>query len=98
MAANLATLYSQAVTDFLAAARSALAPYEGHLMETQVAVAQIAAPTGDESDRAHWLAARLESLGLRKVEIDGAGNVIGRRPGRVDTKPIAVCAHLDTVF
>lgn len=67
-------------------------------METQVAVAQIAAPTGDESDRAHWVASRFESSGLANVEIDAAGNVIGRRTGRGDAKPVAVCAHLDTVF
>jgi acetylornithine deacetylase/succinyl-diaminopimelate desuccinylase-like protein len=67
-------------------------------METQVAIAQIAAPTGDESDRAHWVATRLESLGLERVEIDGAGNVIGRHAGERDAPPVAVCAHLDTVF
>jgi acetylornithine deacetylase/succinyl-diaminopimelate desuccinylase-like protein len=30
--------------------------------------------------------------------MDGAGNVIGRRPGRTDAPPVVVCAHLDTVF
>lgn len=67
-------------------------------METQVAVAQIAAPTGDESDRAQWVAARFESCGLVDIDIDTAGNVIGRRRGRDRLQPIAVCAHLDTVF
>jgi tripeptide aminopeptidase len=67
-------------------------------METQVAVAQIAAPTGDEADRAHWVASRFEGSGLANVEIDAAGNVIGRRSGHGDAKPVAVCAHLDTVF
>ena len=68
------------------------------MIETQVAVAQIAAPTGDEGDCAAWVASRFESLRLDQVEIDGAGNVIGRRRGRIDTRPIAICAHLDTVF
>lgn len=81
----------------LAAARVALEPHERRLIDTQVAVAQIAAPTGDESDRARWIAARFEALGLKNVDIDGAGNAIGRRPGR-DLPPIVVCAHLDTVF
>jgi acetylornithine deacetylase/succinyl-diaminopimelate desuccinylase-like protein len=67
-------------------------------MEMQVAIAQIAAPTGDEADRAHWVASRFDSLRLDHVEIDTAGNVIGRRRGRSDAPPIAVCAHLDTVF
>lgn len=71
---------------------------ESRLLETQVAVAQIAAPTGDEADRAHWLARRFETLGLAAIDIDSAGNVIGRRPGRADARPVAVCAHLDTVF
>jgi acetylornithine deacetylase/succinyl-diaminopimelate desuccinylase-like protein len=82
----------------LAAARAALAPRAGQMMETQVAVAQIAAPTGDEVDRARWVATRFEALGLEQVEIDTAGNVIGRRRGRSEASPIAVCAHLDTVF
>jgi acetylornithine deacetylase/succinyl-diaminopimelate desuccinylase-like protein len=82
----------------LAAAHTALAPLEGRLMESQVAIAQIAAPTGDESDRARWVASRFESAGLERVEIDSAGNVVGRRRGRADGQPIAVCAHLDTVF
>ena len=67
-------------------------------METQVAIAQIAAPTGDESDRARWVASRFEASGLESVDIDSAGNVIGRRRGRTDLPPIAVLAHLDTVF
>jgi acetylornithine deacetylase/succinyl-diaminopimelate desuccinylase-like protein len=82
----------------LAGARAALAGMESRLLETQVAVAQIAAPTGDETDRAHWLARRFETLGLAAIDIDGAGNVVGRRPGRSDGRPVAVCAHLDTVF
>jgi acetylornithine deacetylase/succinyl-diaminopimelate desuccinylase-like protein len=33
------------------------------------------------------------------VRVDAAGNVIGRRPGASrDETPVAVCAHLDTVF
>jgi acetylornithine deacetylase/succinyl-diaminopimelate desuccinylase-like protein len=86
------------VSELLAASRAALAPVTGQLMEAQVAVAQIAAPTGDEADRARWVASRFEALGLERVEIDTAGNVIGRRRGRMDTRPVAVCAHLDTVF
>jgi acetylornithine deacetylase/succinyl-diaminopimelate desuccinylase-like protein len=64
----------------------------------QVAVSEIAAPTGDEGRRAAWVAARLAGYGLADVRIDAAGNVIGRRPGAEDAAPVAVCAHLDTVF
>lgn len=68
------------------------------MIETQIAVAQIASPTGDEADRAHWVADQFGALGLAKIEIDAAGNVIGMRAGRRDVQPIAVCAHIDTVF
>jgi acetylornithine deacetylase/succinyl-diaminopimelate desuccinylase-like protein len=67
-------------------------------METQVAVAQIAAPTGDESDRARWVASRFAACALDGIDIDSAGNVVGRRRGRADARPVVVCAHLDTVF
>ncbi|MEO5567833.1 MAG: M20/M25/M40 family metallo-hydrolase, partial [Gemmatimonadaceae bacterium] len=82
----------------LADARALLARSDGTLIETQIAIAQIASPTGDESDRAHWLADRFGALRLAKIEIDAAGNVIGTRAGRHDMQPIAVCAHIDTVF
>jgi tripeptide aminopeptidase len=87
-----------AVQAQLDAARAMLAHRDAPLMETQVAIAQIASPTGDESDRAHWVAARFETFGLESVDVDSAGNVIGRRPGRRDLQPVSVCAHLDTVF
>ena len=77
---------------------TALANHDRRLIETQVAVAQIASPTGDEADRAHWVAARFEACGLEAIDIDSAGNVIGRRAGGRDLPPVSVCAHLDTVF
>ena len=59
-------------------------------------VAAIAAPPFGESARAHWLAERFRELGLREVEIDEAGNVLGQRPG---TGPfVSLSAHIDTVF
>jgi acetylornithine deacetylase/succinyl-diaminopimelate desuccinylase-like protein len=82
----------------LADTRAAVAAGEGRLIETQVAVAQIAAPTGDEADRARWLSDRFAALRLADIDVDAAGNVIGRLRGRADARPVAVCAHLDTVF
>ena len=79
-------------------ARLQLASRDGEIVQEQIAVSEIAAPTGEENDRAEWVARRLESLRLRDVRIDGAGNVIGRRQGRTDAPPVVVCAHLDTVF
>jgi len=83
----------------------ALAPSHARILErdpatisTQIAVSQIAAPTGDERQRGEWVAGRLRALGLHEARIDGAGNVVARRPGLEADHPVLVCAHLDTVF
>jgi tripeptide aminopeptidase len=82
----------------LASAHARIAARDAATIRTQLAVSQIAAPTGDESERAEWFAARLRSVGLTDAHIDRAGNVIGTRPGIEDSRPVIVCAHLDTVF
>ena len=82
----------------LASAHARIAARDSATIRTQVAVSQIAAPTGDERERAQWFAARFRSLGLSDARIDLAGNVVGTRPGLEDTAPVLVCAHLDTVF
>jgi acetylornithine deacetylase/succinyl-diaminopimelate desuccinylase-like protein len=79
-------------------ARLALASRDSEIVRDQIAVSEIAAPTGEENERAEWVAGRFESLRLADVRIDAAGNVIGRRPGRTGGAPVVVCAHLDTVF
>lgn len=73
------------------------------VLATQIAVTEIAAPTGDEGRRAEWMRDRFLSLGLTGVHVDDAGNVIGTRPGargarNLDEPALVVCAHLDTVF
>lgn len=82
----------------LAPAHARIAARDPATIRTQVAVSQIAAPTGDERDRAEWFARRLRSLGVTDARIDAAGNVVGTRPGLDDSGPVLVCAHLDTVF
>ncbi len=82
----------------LAPLRARLAAHDDDVMRTQVTVAEVPAPTGDEGARAAWLRDRFAAPGLAGVRIDEAGNVIGRRPGRRDDRPVVVCAHLDTVF
>ncbi|HUX34737.1 MAG TPA: M20/M25/M40 family metallo-hydrolase [Gemmatimonadaceae bacterium] len=82
----------------LAPLRARLAERDDALMRAQVAVTEVAAPTGEEEKRAAWMRDRFTALGLANVRIDDAGNVIGRRPGRRDDEPVVVCAHLDTVF
>ncbi|HZS59542.1 MAG TPA: M20/M25/M40 family metallo-hydrolase [Gemmatimonadaceae bacterium] len=68
------------------------------IVRAQVAVSEIAAPTGEEQRRAAWVARRFTTLGLADVRSDTAGNVIGRRLGARPGPAVAVCAHLDTVF
>lgn len=82
----------------LAAARARLAAHDDAIMRTQIAVAQIAAPTGEEQERATWVARRFRDCGLSSIHTDEVGNVIGRRAGTEDLPPVVICAHLDTVF
>jgi len=82
----------------LAASRARLAAHDDAIVRSQIAVAQIAAPTGEEHERAGWIARRFRDCGLADIHTDGAGNVIGRRPGSHDVEPVVLCAHLDTVF
>jgi tripeptide aminopeptidase len=82
----------------LAEVRSRLAARDDAIVRAQIAVSEIAAPTGSEAERAAWVASRFAALGLRGVRTDAAGNVIGRRPGAADRAAVVVCAHLDTVF
>lgn len=82
----------------LAATRDRLLARDARILKTQVAVSQIAAPTGEERRRGEWIARRFRTLGLEGVRTDEAGNVIGQRPGARRESPVVVCAHLDTVF
>ena len=68
------------------------------VIDDQIALARVPAPTGEESVRAEWMARRLRAAGLRDVQIDAAGNVIAYSPAGRTTAPLVLCAHLDTVF
>jgi acetylornithine deacetylase/succinyl-diaminopimelate desuccinylase-like protein len=82
----------------LASAHARLAARDPATIRSQVAVSSIAAPTGDEHERAEWFAAQLRGLGVSDARIDRAGNVVATRPGVDPAAPVLVCAHLDTVF
>ncbi len=82
----------------LAPAHARLAAHDDAIIRTQIAVAQIAAPTGEEHERGGWVARRFRDCGLSSVHTDDAGNVIGRRDGAEDLPAVVICAHLDTVF
>jgi tripeptide aminopeptidase len=73
------------------------------IMDWQAELCGIPAPPFGEEARGHWLAAKFSEIGLEKVQIDGAGNVLGFLPAphlsAESTGSIVVLsAHLDTVF
>lgn len=82
----------------LAPVRTRLESRAATILDDQVAIASIAAPTGAEEARARWIAARLAACGLDSVGLDRLGNVLGVRRGLSEDGPVVVCAHLDTVF
>jgi tripeptide aminopeptidase len=82
----------------LTPAHARLAARDEAIIRTQITVAQIAAPTGEEQERGGWVARRLRDCGLSEIHTDDAGNVIGRRNGSAELPPFVICAHLDTVF
>jgi tripeptide aminopeptidase len=82
----------------LATEHAELASLDSEILESQIAVSRIPAPTGQERQRATWVAAQMRRYGL-EVRSDDAGNVIARSPrARRDEAPVVVAAHLDTVF
>ncbi len=73
------------------------------IMDWQVELVAIPAPTHGEQARAQWLAGRFKQIGLSSVEIDAAGNVLGTLPAvhlpADSTGPVVLLsAHIDTVF
>ena len=80
--------------------REALA-YIDENFERQVAewirLTEISAPSGQEAQRAAYVAAELDTLGMRS-EIDGIGNLIARRAGSGGGPTVVFAVHLDTVF
>lgn len=83
---------------WLAPSHARLAAHDDAILRAQIAVAQIAAPTGEEHERGAWVARRFRDSGLNEIHTDDAGNVIGRRDGSGDLPAVVICAHLDTVF
>ena len=69
---------------------------ESEILEEQIRICEIPAPTGSEHVRADYIAEAFEALGLR-AQRDEVGNVIGRHPSSAG-QPIVLSAHLDTVF
>ncbi len=91
--AELVALYAR-----LGPARIRLAAGDERTLNTQIALSEIASPTGAEGLRASEVAQRFQAMGLANVRTDDVGNVMGTRPGDTEDAPVVVCAHLDTVF
>ncbi|HYW49654.1 MAG TPA: M28 family peptidase, partial [Gemmatimonadaceae bacterium] len=77
-----------------------LAASNEQVLAWQCAVTRVPAPTGHESARGAWMAARFTEMGGFAVLTDAIGNVTARRSGIAGDAGGAVwcCAHLDTVF
>ncbi len=82
----------------LADARARLRAADDEIVRTQVELAEIPAPTGDEGERGERVRRRFAAAGLADVRVDDVGNVLGVRRGAADLEPVVVLAHLDTVF
>lgn len=70
-------------------------------LSQQLALAAIPAPTGHESRRADAVRCAFLRVGGLEVRQDNVGNVIARLPAfasDAERAPVAVLAHLDTVF
>ncbi|MDP3853485.1 M20/M25/M40 family metallo-hydrolase [Phenylobacterium sp.] len=63
-----------------------------------VTLTEIPAPPFKEMERAKAYRAMFEAHGLKDVEIDAEGNVMGLRKGTKAGPLVVVSAHLDTVF
>lgn len=66
------------------------------ILEEQITICEIAAPTHQETARGDYVHRQLAALGLTVVR-DEVGNVIARHP-HAAPGPVVLSAHLDTVF
>ncbi len=67
------------------------------ILELQMSLCRIPAPTFFEEKRALYVVERLQSYGY-EAKVDRAGNVVATLPGEARLPLIAVTAHLDTVL
>ncbi|HEY8535143.1 MAG TPA: M20/M25/M40 family metallo-hydrolase [Vicinamibacterales bacterium] len=86
-----------ASTPFRSAAAAIEAGHERFVNEL-IRLTEIPAPPFGERARAEAFMSLLREAGLRDVEMDAEGNVMGVRPGSGGGGMLAVLAHLDTVF
>ena len=68
------------------------------VIDQQISLCEIEAPPFKEQKRGEAYKAVFESIGLKNVRVDKAGNVLGERPGTGGGPHLVFSAHLDTVF
>ena len=98
-----AVLASQDIPALLArpdvkAAGDALDRDHDRFVKEMVELVEIPAPSFKETARGKVLEGKFRELGLKNVERDAEGNVIGYRPGAGGGPNLVLAAHLDTVF
>jgi tripeptide aminopeptidase len=71
---------------------------EPHIIDEQIRICEIPAPSFMEESRGREFERLFRQAGLRDVRMDKAGNVIGVRPGSAPHPNLLFQAHLDTVF
>jgi len=71
---------------------------DARAQEDLLYLTQIPAPPFMEEERARAYAELLELAGADSVRMDGVGNVLAFRKGRVGRRTVVLGAHLDTVF
>lgn len=86
----------KALLDWNLLRRAAVARREEIVALTQ-RICKVPAPTGEEMERAHFVAAQLQERGYAP-EIDALGDVYVRRGHHPQRPVVMLLAHLDTVF
>lgn len=81
----------------VAKALTYLRDHDADHLAKQVKIAEIPAPTFHEAERAKFMVEEFHRVGLRDIEIDKQGNVLGWRRGRSE-KTVLIAAHLDISF
>ncbi len=83
----------------IAALLTQWAKAQAEVLADALTIQRIPAPTFSEGQRAAWVGARFDAIGLHEVQRDEVGNVYGHMPGSDASSPaLMVSAHLDTVF
>ncbi len=86
-------MFADAVTQALGYLEANHAPH----IDKQAQITEIPAATFHEAERAKFLAQEFRRVGLKDVEIDPQGNVLGWRPG-ASPDSLVLAAHLDISF